>query len=121
MGKDKRGIGTTIVATFGVSGGLLAGLIGGAFQRSAPDWRTAYFIGGGLGVALLVLRIGVVESGMFQAVASTAASSAETSSRCSRRPAACGGTSRSSWSVSRSGTDRHPGHVLRRDRAAHSA
>src|SRR6185436_4347793 len=32
------------------------------------DWRTSYFIGGGLGLALLLLRIGVYESGMFEAI-----------------------------------------------------
>jgi MFS family permease len=69
MGKESRGVGTTIVAAVGVSGGLLAGLVGGAFGVPHPDWRVAYFIGGGLGFVLLVLRIGVVESGMFHAVA----------------------------------------------------
>ena len=70
MGKDRRGIGTTLVAAVGVSGGLVAGLIGGAFPGVPhPDWRTAYFIGGGLGLALLLLRIGVVESGMFHTTA----------------------------------------------------
>ena len=70
MGKENRGIGTTVVAALGVSGGLVAGLIGGAFPGIPhPHWRTAYFIGGGLGLALLALRIGVVESGMFHAVA----------------------------------------------------
>jgi predicted MFS family arabinose efflux permease len=68
MGKHNRGIGTTIVASLGVSGGVLAGLVGGAFGPGV-DWRTAYFIGGGLGIALLFLRIGVVESGMFHKVA----------------------------------------------------
>ncbi len=66
MGKESRGFGTTLVAALGVSGGLLAGLIGGAFPNVPhPDWRWAYYIGGGLGLVLLVLRIGVVESGMF--------------------------------------------------------
>ena len=69
MGKERRGVGTTIVAAVGVSGGLLAGLVGGAFGVPHPDWRVAYFIGGGLGIVLLVLRIGVVESRMFRAVA----------------------------------------------------
>jgi MFS family permease len=68
MGKEARGVGTTIVAAVGVSGGLVAGLVGGAFGVPHPDWRIAYYIGGGLGLALLVLRIGVVESGMFSAV-----------------------------------------------------
>lgn len=66
MGKERRGIGTTLVAALGVSGGIVAGLIGGAFPGIPhPHWRTAYYIGGGLGLTLLVLRIGVVESGMF--------------------------------------------------------
>jgi MFS family permease len=65
MGKEHRGIGTTIVAAVGVSGGIVAGLVGGAFGILTIDWRIAYYIGGGLGLVLLVLRIGVVESGMF--------------------------------------------------------
>lgn len=63
MDKTARGWGTTIVATIGISGGVVAGLVGGAV-----DWRTAYFIGGGLGLALLALRIGVTESGLFDQV-----------------------------------------------------
>jgi len=68
MGRESRGIGTTLVAAIGVAGGLAAGLIGGAFESIPhPSWRAAYYIGGGLGLALLALRIGVVESGMFHA------------------------------------------------------
>lgn len=70
MGRHNRGIGTTIVAALGITGGLLAGWIGGAFGPGL-DWRTAYFIGGGLGLALLALRIGVAESGMFRATVKT--------------------------------------------------
>jgi MFS family permease len=66
MGRDKRGIGTMIVAAVGISGGLLAGWIGGAFGPGL-EWRTAYLIGGGLGLALLLLRLGLIESGMFRA------------------------------------------------------
>ena len=65
MGRHNRGIGTTLVAALGVSGGVVAGLIGGAFPGIGVDWRTAYYIGGVMGLALLALRIGVVESGMF--------------------------------------------------------
>ncbi|MCJ8166163.1 MFS transporter [Pontibacter sp. E15-1] len=65
--KEKRGYGTMIVATIGISGAILAGFVGESF-----GWRTAYFIGGGLGFLLLFLRIGVYESGMFEHVKSTA-------------------------------------------------
>jgi predicted MFS family arabinose efflux permease len=67
MGRTRRGIGTAIIAGVGISGGLLAGWIGGAFGAGLP-WRTAYFVGGGLGLLLLLLRLGVAESGMFRAV-----------------------------------------------------
>lgn len=59
--KEKRGLGTMIVATVGVSGALLAFWVGDFF-----GWRNAYFIGGGLGLLLLFLRVSVYESGMFK-------------------------------------------------------
>jgi len=59
--KNSRGYGTMIVASVGVTGAILANLIAKHF-----DWRTAYFIGGGLGLALLIMRIGVFESGMYK-------------------------------------------------------
>jgi MFS family permease len=58
--KEKRGYGTTLVATTGVMGALLAYLIAHIF-----DWRTSYFIGGGLGLLLMIMRIRVFESGIF--------------------------------------------------------
>jgi MFS transporter, putative metabolite:H+ symporter len=58
--KEKRGYGTMVVATIGISGAILAGIVGEYF-----GWRTAYFIGGGLGLLLLLLRVSVYESGMF--------------------------------------------------------
>ena len=61
MPKEKRGWGTTLIATVGVTGVLAASLIGQRF-----DWRTAYFVGGGMGLVLLVLRLGVQESGLFK-------------------------------------------------------
>jgi len=60
MPKEKRGYATTIVASVGVSGAVVAYFIAQLF-----DWRTSFFIGGGLGLVLLLLRIGVAESGMF--------------------------------------------------------
>ncbi|UYZ61938.1 MFS transporter [Hymenobacter weizhouensis] len=59
--KEKRGYGTMIVATVGVSGAMLA-----YWVNEALEWRNAYFVGGGLGLALLALRVGVYESGLFE-------------------------------------------------------
>jgi MFS family permease len=60
MPKEKRGYATTIVAAVGVSGAVAAFFIARFF-----DWRTSFFIGGGLGLSLLLLRVGIAESGMF--------------------------------------------------------
>ena len=62
MSKERRGIGTMIVATVGVFGAVVAGFMSGVF----PSWRYSYFFGGAMGLALLLLRIGVFESGMFK-------------------------------------------------------
>jgi MFS family permease len=58
--KHIRGYGTTLVATVGVLGAILAFFIAETFS-----WRTSYFVGGGLGLLLLAMRVGVFESGMF--------------------------------------------------------
>ena len=58
--KEKRGYGTMIVALIGVSGAVFAGIV-----SSYIDWRSCYFLGGALGLALLILRISVYESGIF--------------------------------------------------------
>lgn len=55
-----RGYGTALVATIGLFGAVFANFIAKAF-----DWQMAYFIGGGLGLVLLVARISVFESGIF--------------------------------------------------------
>ena len=60
MPKEKRGYATTIIAAVGVSGAVVAFFIAQYF-----NWRTSFFIGGGLGLSLLLLRFGVAESGMF--------------------------------------------------------
>jgi MFS transporter, putative metabolite:H+ symporter len=59
--KEKRGLAGTIIATCGVLGGITAALL----SKVITDWRTLYFIGGGIGLALLVLRVSVAESSMF--------------------------------------------------------
>lgn len=55
-----RGYATTFVAFVGIFGAVVAAFVGEIF-----DWRTSYFIGGGLGLSLLVLRIAVAESHLF--------------------------------------------------------
>jgi MFS family permease len=57
-----RAIGTSLVAGFG----LLEAVVAKFTMGLSPDWTYAYFIGGAMGLALLVLRIGVVESGIFK-------------------------------------------------------
>lgn len=61
--KNKRGIATSLVAGIGLTGAVVAFIMKEYF-----DWRTCYFIGGGLGLLLLILRISVFESGMFHEV-----------------------------------------------------
>jgi MFS family permease len=59
-----RGYGTMLVAAIGVSGAIAANVV-----ARTMDWRAAYWVGGGLGLVLLVLRIKVRESRMFEALA----------------------------------------------------
>lgn len=61
MSKERRGLGPAIIAGFGVLGAIAAVFIGKIF-----DWKTVYIIGGLLGFMLFILRIGVVESGLFK-------------------------------------------------------
>lgn len=61
MKKGKRGYGTMIVATIG-----LLGAAGAYFVASWTTWRMAYMVGGGLGFLLLLMRVSVIESGMFE-------------------------------------------------------
>ncbi|MFT7248407.1 MAG: MFS family permease [Psychromonas sp.] len=59
-----RAIGTSLVA--GV--GLMGAVVGNFTVRLSGDWTIAYFIGGAMGFALLLLRVGVVESGVYKNV-----------------------------------------------------
>lgn len=61
MSKEKRGYGTMLVAGIGLMGAVAAYIVGDLFE-----WRIAFFVGGGLGIILLLLRFGVFESGMFE-------------------------------------------------------
>lgn len=62
-----RGVGTTIVAAVGLTGALAAGALAEwLLQRyGAGGWRAAYGVGGAMGLVLLALRVGVLESGLF--------------------------------------------------------
>ncbi len=65
--KEKRGLAGTIIGTCGVFGGISAALL----SKVITDWRTLYFIGGGIGLVLLALRVSVAESDMFASLEKT--------------------------------------------------
>jgi len=60
--KEKRGIAAAIIATSGVLGTITAYFV---HLLSGENWRLCYFIGGGMGIALLFLRMGILESRMY--------------------------------------------------------
>lgn len=60
LSKEKRGYGTMIVAVIGLFGAAAAVMV------AKHGWQNAYKVGGGLGILLLLLRIGTFESGMFK-------------------------------------------------------
>jgi MFS family permease len=61
--KAIRGYGTTLVALMGLPGSIAAFFVVQVF-----DWRTSYIVGGVLGLMLLIMRVSVLESGMFSSV-----------------------------------------------------
>ena len=69
VSKEKRSLSTSFVAGIGLTGAVVAYFVSQHFH-----WRTCYFIGGGLGFCLLILRVSVFESNMFKAVRSTTVS-----------------------------------------------
>ncbi|MFZ4621717.1 MAG: MFS transporter [Bacteroidota bacterium] len=61
--KNYRGYGTTVISFLGLVGALTASFVGSSF-----DWRVAYFVGGGMGFIVLVMRLFALrESDMFEA------------------------------------------------------
>ncbi|MES2064954.1 MAG: MFS transporter [Bacteroidota bacterium] len=62
LSKEKRGYGTMIVAVIGLFGAAAA------YAVAKNGWQHAYMVGGGLGIVLLLLRVGTFESGMFKTV-----------------------------------------------------
>ena len=76
MTKETRGYGTMIIVTFGALGAVAASLVGAnglgitQFFRdftglSLQNWQVAYIVGGLMGLFLLLLRIGTIESSFF--------------------------------------------------------
>jgi MFS family permease len=65
--KEKRGIAAAMVASFGILGAVTA-----FFMKEFFTWRMCYYIGGGLGLVLLVLRVSVSESNLYTQIKTTA-------------------------------------------------
>ena len=65
--KEKRGIAAAMVASFGILGAVTA-----FFMKEFFFWRTCYYIGGALGLVLLVLRVSVSESNLYTQLKTTA-------------------------------------------------
>jgi MFS family permease len=65
LSKELRAIGTSLVAGVGLTGAVVA-----YFTVRLFNWEMAFFVGGCMGFALLLLRIGVIESGMFVGISS---------------------------------------------------
>src|SRR5436190_89485 len=67
ISKEKRGIATSLVAGLGLTGAVFAFMMKESF-----NWRVCYYIGGGMGLLLLLLRLSVFESGIFKEVKKSA-------------------------------------------------
>ncbi|MFU8797910.1 MAG: MFS transporter [Gammaproteobacteria bacterium] len=61
MSKENRGYGTMIVGGIGTAGAVAAALV-----ADWVSWQAAYLIGGVMGLLLLALRVGLLESALFQ-------------------------------------------------------
>ncbi|MFL9484759.1 MFS transporter [Chitinophagaceae bacterium LWZ2-11] len=68
LSKEKRGIASAVIAGFGIFGAVTAFFVNNTFH----NWRICYYIGGGMGLILLVLRISIYESSLFSEVKKSA-------------------------------------------------
>lgn len=77
MSKEKRGYGTMIIVTFGALGAVVASLVGAKGEAIGhfffnvigiqfANWQVAYIVGGLMGLVLLLLRVGTIESDFFK-------------------------------------------------------
>ncbi len=62
--KEKRGIAASIIASVGVFGAVTAFFV----YKLFGDWRLCFYIGGGMGLVLLLLRVSIFESGLYDEV-----------------------------------------------------
>ena len=62
--KEKRGIAASIIASVGVFGAVTAFFV----YKIFGDWRLCFYIGGGMGLLLLLLRVSIFESGLYDEV-----------------------------------------------------
>ena len=62
--KEKRGIAASIIASVGVFGAVTAYFV----YKFFGDWRLCFYIGGGMGLLLLLLRVSIFESGLYDEV-----------------------------------------------------
>lgn len=62
-----RGYGTTIIATVGLMGAVVGNLVSQAtfVSSSFESWQISYFVGGGMGLLLLIARVSVFESRIY--------------------------------------------------------
>jgi putative MFS transporter len=62
-----RGYGTTIIATVGLMGAVVGNLVSQTkfVSSSFESWQISYFVGGGMGLLLLIARVSVFESRIF--------------------------------------------------------
>lgn len=82
MDKKNRGWGTMIIVSFGALGAVFAAIVGAkgyivgnwlasTFNITLQSWQVTYIVGGVMGLMLLLLRVGTIESGMYKQVEST--------------------------------------------------
>lgn len=63
LSKERRGLGTALVATAGAFGAVVA-----SYSATILSWRSMYIIGGVMGLVLLVLRVAIAESTVFESI-----------------------------------------------------
>jgi MFS transporter, putative metabolite:H+ symporter len=68
--KNKRGLGPMIIAVFGALGAVSAPIVvklaNGGHSFGFEPWRFAYIFGGIMGFLLLLLRLGIIESSLYE-------------------------------------------------------